>query len=48
VAQFCGGVGIGPMTFGIVVVKANAAILAITLSAMIKMGAAEILAANRT
>jgi hypothetical protein len=47
-AQFGSGVGISPMTIGVVVVKTIAAIMIATLSAKIKMGTAEILAANRT
>jgi hypothetical protein len=47
-AQFGSRVGIGPVTVGIVVVKTIAAILVVTVSAKIKMGATEILVANRT
>jgi hypothetical protein len=48
VAQFGSRVGIGPVTVGPVVVKTIAAILVVTVRAEIKMGAAEILVANRT
>jgi hypothetical protein len=48
VAKFGSGIRIGPMAVTAVIIKTLAAILVITVSAKIEMGAAEPLLANRT